>query len=423
MSTTILVLDGFGIGALPDAGDLRPGDVRADTLGSLLAWSRDERRSTANIPWLTALGLAVLRPDLNLPAPQPAPAHLEVTARRSALGYPGADTFAGHQTMMGADMSHVTHCRVGERLEQVREALELIGHHTELLDGRAVILVDGQMLVHDNLEADPGLNWNVSAPLDKVRWEDLLHAAQAVRAVAPVARVIAVGGYADEPLPAYVRPGEDATIGLDTPTSGFYRNGGLQVRHLGAPLDHHRQLPEVAANAGLPVTLIGKAADILATEAAVERRPGVDTAAVLADTLEASGRPGLVITNVQQTDLSGHQQDPGRYLDLLEQVDVAIPDLLRALAPGEQFVVVADHGNDPRIGHAFHTREYVPVLAAARTTEPAIPVRRGDDLPSLADVGASVALSLGLGEHALGHGDAHHLTSSEPDPATRRTHA
>ena len=32
----VLVLDGFGIGAMKDAAETRPGDERADTLGSIL---------------------------------------------------------------------------------------------------------------------------------------------------------------------------------------------------------------------------------------------------------------------------------------------------------------------------------------------------------------------------------------------------
>lgn len=424
-AATILVLDGFGIGAMPDAGDLRPGDTRADTLGSLQRWSIAHRGRSLNIPYVATLGLAALRPELRLvPAPG-LDADLTVVARRSALGYPGADTFAGHQAMMGADMSHVTLCRLAERLTEVRAALEVAGHRTDLLGGLPVVVVDGQMLVHDNLEADPGLNWNVSAPLDRVRWEDLLHAARAVRGVAPVARVIAVGGHGEGPLARFVRAGDAGTVGLDTPASGFYRHSGLRVQHLGAPIDHHRQLPEVAGAAGIPVTLVGKAADILTSALPVVRQPGVDTAQVLMDTRDAAQTPGLVVANVQQTDLAGHQQDPARYADLLEQVDEAIAGLLRDLRPGGLLVVVADHGNDPCIGHAYHTRELVPVLAAGHSlasAPPPVAPHLAADLDSLADVGASVAKWLHLGSHALGHGHAHDLLNIAPK-SVRRTRA
>lgn len=224
-----------------------------------------------------------------------------------------------------------------------------------------------------------------------------------MRAVAPVARVIAVGGHADGALATYVRDGDGGTVGLDTPATGFYRNGGLQVRHLGVELDHTGQLPDIAARAGLPVTLVGKAADILACEAAV-RRPAVATAEVLEHTLAAvqggrGGQGGLVIANVQESDLAGHQQDTGRYGSVLEQVDVGLTELMGLFtAPGDRLVVTADHGNDPTIGHAYHTREYVPVLIHRPD---AAGIELLPDAATLADVGATAAAALGLDVAAL----------------------
>ena len=395
----ILVVDGFGVGAMPDAGTLRPGDLRADTLGSLVAWSRANRGRELAIPNLAAIGLAALRPELALAGGSPVAA---ATARRSALGYPGADTFAGHQTMMGADMSHVVMCRVGERLPELTAVLESAGHRVELFEGdQPLLVVDGAALLHDNLEADPGLNWNVSARLDELPWERILQIATLVREHAPVARVIAVGGHSDRPLAASVRTGADGTIGLDTPASGFYRLGGLQVQHLGVDIDHERQLPQLADSAGLPVTLVGKAADILVARGA-DYRPGVETDRVLAHAAAGLRRGGLTVANVQQTDLAGHQQDAARYVALLEQVDAAIPALLAELGPDGLLVVTGDHGNDPLIGHPFHTREFTPVLAVHGAGPASIELRA--DLSSLADIGAGVAAWLGLdpGQLAVG---------------------
>ncbi|WP_328583644.1 phosphopentomutase [Streptomyces sp. NBC_00370] len=388
--TVIVVIDGFGIGAMPDAGALRPGDIAADTCGHVL----DHRAAAGRplrLPTLGALGLGVVHPHPGLAATTALP----VAVGRAALGYPGADTFAGHQTMMGADFSRVTVARLAEHLSEVTHALKAAGHEVSPLDGRPLLVVDGAVLVHDNLEADPGINWNASGRLEDLPFDRILAIARTVRSVAPVARVIAVGGHADGPLPAYVRDGDGGTVGLDTPATGFYRNGGLQVQHLGAPVDHTRQLPDVAARAGIPVTLVGKAADILVCEAAV-RRPCVATADVVARTLEAvrAPGPGLVVANVQETDLAGHQQDTERYGDVLEQTDAGLGALLRLLdGAGDRLIVTGDHGNDPTIGHAYHTREYVPVLMH-RPEAPSL--TRLPDASSLTSVGQAAATSLGL---------------------------
>ncbi|MDO9381057.1 MAG: phosphopentomutase [Nocardioidaceae bacterium] len=399
MSATVLVLDGFGVGAMPDAGALRPSDAGADTLGHLVRWCADERGEPLRVPHLASCGLDALRPDLRLDTT--GGAAVRAVARRAALGYPGADSFAGHQTMMGADLSHVALSRVGECLDEVVDALERAGHRCRLLDGRPLVVVDDHLLLHDNLEADPGLNWNVSASLDEVSWEAVVDVATVARRVAPVARVIAVGGHSQAPLVRAVRDGAEGTVGLDTPASGFYRNGGLRVQHMGVAIDHAQQLPELAARSGLGVTLLGKAADLLVTDTEVHRVPGVDTTELLAATTTAVAGGGLVVANVQQTDLAGHQRDPGRFAALLEEVDAAIPAMLAHLAPADLLVVTADHGNDPTAGHAFHTREHAPVLAVVPGRGPA---RAATDLPTLADVGGGVARHLGLDVSRLGNG-------------------
>ncbi|MCX4673968.1 phosphopentomutase [Streptomyces sp. NBC_01433] len=402
--TVIVVIDGFGIGAMPDAGTLRPGDLTADTCGHVLDHCREAFGRPLRLPVLGSLGLGLVHPHPDLARRT----HLPVAAGRAALGYPGADTFAGHQTMMGADFSHVTVARLADHIGEVTAALEAAGHRVEPLAGKPLLVVDGAVLVHDNLEADPGINWNASGRLDDLPFDGpggILAIARTVRTVAPVARVIAVGGHADGPLARFVRAGEAGTVGLDTPATGFYRNGGLEVRHLGAELDHTRQLPDLAARAGIPVTLVGKAADILACDAAT-RHPAVATADVLTYTLEAVRAPGdaLVVANVQETDLAGHQQDTERYGHLLEQVDAGLAALVALLdSPGDRLIVTGDHGNDPTIGHALHTREYVPVLIH-RPGAGAVELL--PDAGSLADVGATAAVSLSLDPAGLANGRA-----------------
>lgn len=382
----VVVVDGLGIGAMPDAAALRPGDAAANTLGHVL-----DAGDRLRLPHLGALGLGLPHPHESLAFPLASGA----SAGRSALGYPGADTFSGHQTMMGTDMTMTALAVFADHLDTVADALRAAGHDVRPLDDLPVLLVDGRAVVGDNLEADPGLSWNVSGRLDDLPFEAILSIAGTVRGVAPTARVIAVGGHGPEPLVRFVRSGAGGTAGLDTPASRFYVNDGLRVAHLGVEIDHTRQLPSRAAAAGLPVTLIGKAADIITCPAAV-RHPAVETAEVLKETAAAFTRTtdALVVANVQETDLAGHQQDARRYAALLEEVDTGLAPLLDAMGPGDHLIVTGDHGNDPAIGHAFHTREFVPVLhydpgdTAKAATLP--------DAATLADVAAAAARALGV---------------------------
>lgn len=152
---------------------------------------------------------------------------------------------------------------------------------------------------------------------------------------------------------------------------------------------------------------MGKAADILVCGAAT-RHPAVATADVLSHTLDAVRAEGdaLVVANVQETDLAGHQQDTARYGQLLEQVDAGLAGLVALLAaPGDRLIVTGDHGNDPTIGHAHHTREYVPVLIHRPGADG---VELLPDAHSLADVGATAALSLALDPEGLAEGTPLH---------------
>jgi phosphopentomutase len=114
---------------------------------------------------------------------------------------------------------------------------------------------------------------------------------------------------------------------------------------------------------------------------------------------------GLIVANVQETDLSGHEQNPRRYADVLELVDRMLPELLDQLGDDDVLLITGDHGNDPTIGHAQHTREYTPVLVVGPAVRPVdIGLRE-----SLADIGATAADLLGVLPIRSGRSFAHEV--------------
>jgi phosphopentomutase len=112
----------------------------------------------------------------------------------------------------------------------------------------------------------------------------------------------------------------------------------------------------------------------------------VDTDGVFDRAVEALERfpAGLVVMNIQETDLAGHEQDPARYRSVLERVDRRLSDLRSRLTPDDLLVISADHGNDPSIGSSQHTREFVPVLMSG------VDRRDVGTRETLADVGATL---------------------------------
>ena len=71
---------------------------------------------------------------------------------------------------------------------------------------------------------------------------------------------------------------------------------------------------------------------------------------------------GFICTNVQETDLAGHSQDSKWYMELLKIADKKIAEIIKLLHSEDILIVMADHGNDPNIGHNRHTRENIPLL-------------------------------------------------------------
>jgi phosphopentomutase len=373
----LVLLDGLGVGAMADVAEVRPQDAGVDSLRHALAVR------PAPLENLVALGLGRAAPSSALPA---TPAPLGCWGR-AELGYPGADSYLGHQVLMGSDVSRVTLERFGAQIDRYAERLRAAGHAVERLEGRPVLTVDGAMVIADSLEADPGMNYNVTGSLRQAGFDDIVAVARTVREMAPVSRVIAVGGVhvdLDDVIESLDE--RDGVVGVDTPALGVYEDG-VELLHLGHDFGFGRQAPNLVAAAGQPVALIGKMADIVSCEAA-ERLPGVDTGEVLASFEEVAARQseGLVAVNVQELDLAGHRESCEDYVGVLMQSDEALGRVIPRMQEGDALIVTGDHGDDPARG-PLHTREEVPLLCftpgGARRE---LPKRR-----SLADVGATIA--------------------------------
>jgi phosphopentomutase len=378
-----LVLDGLGLGVMPDAG---PEDAGANTLLHV-----DLAAGPLHLPTLESLGLGNVTPARGV---------ADVAEPRAALGrcalvHPGADTFMGHQELMGGSLEGVQLRFLAEMREAVEQALRDAGHSVEpLVAGQPPLLVDGAAVVADNIEARPRLNINVTASLDDISLEELTKIGEVVRKVVPVPRVIVVGGrgYDVNGIRAHIKERTPGQIGVDTPELGVY-DENYRVRHLGLDFARREQTPSRAYAAGHEVVLLGKAADVVHCEGATTDN-AIPTAEVMSKTIAALEQMehGLIVSNVQETDLSGHEQDARRYAAVLELVDRMLPELIETLREDDVLLITADHGNDPTIGHSQHTREFTPILTIGARVRPVeIGLRQ-----SLADVGATAADLLGV---------------------------
>ncbi|MCW2821062.1 MAG: phosphopentomutase [Marmoricola sp.] len=379
-----VILDGFGVGAMPDAEQGGTGNTA-------------ERVAQGNdgltLPTLGRLGLGNLTTIKGVPEAKDS----AIGAwGRAAIRHAGADTYLGHQEMMGTVPPSPAKSVLADIGDGLLLGLQERGHDGVKLElDSGAVLLFGDIVVADNIEAAYGMNINVTASMDEVDFDDVVTLAQAVRELVGVTRVIAVGGrgYRRDDILSSVRRHEQSHVGVDTPALGVYDEHYL-VRHLGIQVPTHLQAPSLAKAAGLPVVLLGKAADVVTCPDAEVCDPVIPTDGVF-DGIEEALRTletGLIVANVQETDLAGHEENVQRYGDVLRAVDRRLAGVLEMLRPEDLLIITADHGNDPTVGSSAHTREYVPVLTYGAGVEGELGTRE-----TLADVGATLAGWLGCG--------------------------
>lgn len=378
----VIVLDSFGVGAMKDVQEVRPRDVESSTAGHIL-----QKNETIKLPTLERLGLMnTLGYEIG--------SHKfskEANYGTSNLAHHGADSFLGHQEIMGTTPKIPLIQPFNQKIDEVEENLLEHGYKVRRVGekGTQILVVNEVATVGDNLETDYGQVYNVSACLDLISFEDLTELGHMVREDVQVSRVITFGGREitlDNLLKARkIKNNEIA--GVDAPESGVY-NHGYQVVHLGYGIDKNVQTPTILDKAGIQVSFLGKVADIIQTESK-RLFPGVDSDSLFDDLIHEVKEieNGFIALNIQETDLAGHAEDVERYSDRLEVSDRRISELLPYLNKGDILIVMADHGNDPTIGHSNHTRERVPLLIYS----PGIHGKYVGERETLADVGATVA--------------------------------
>jgi len=377
----VIVLDGFGIGTMPDVLQVRPQDMGANTCMHIF-----ERKPDLSLPTLERLGLANIigQETPNLKYSKTA------TFGKAQLMHDGADTFFGHQEIMGTRPEKPFGEPIKNKLQLIMQTLQEHGYKVRLHAGvkEKLLVVEECLTVADNIECDPGQAFNITSALDDIEFSEVVKIGKLVRSVSVVPRVITFGGHGihlDDILAAVEEHGE--YIGVNAPASGVYNNDYHCV-HLGYGVDPQVQIPTILGKAGVPVYLLGKVADVVINDYGTSY-PMVDTRAVLEKTLELvhSVDSGFICTNVQETDLCGHRENVDAYAEKLQTADEVIGRILPQLKKEDILIVMADHGNDPTIGHPHHTREMVPLMIYSGSSSPKnVGVRS-----TLSDVGATVA--------------------------------
>ncbi len=106
----------------------------------------------------------------------------------------------------------------------------------------------------------------------------------------------------------------------------------------------------------------------------------------------------FIFTNLVDTDMVfGHRRNAGGYAGALVEIDEWLGRIIEAMRDEDILVICSDHGNDPTAAGTDHTREYVPILgyspalSGVEASRRALGIRDG-----FVDVAASLAAWFGL---------------------------
>ncbi|MGD9904886.1 MAG: phosphopentomutase [Vicinamibacterales bacterium] len=374
----VIVLDGVGAGALPDAADY--GDEGSDTLGHVAA-SRP-----LVVPTLAGLGLGLAARLPGVPVPDPPAAAWGRMAERS----PGKDSVTGHWELMGLVLD-----RPFPTFPDGFPAGLIDAFSTAI--GRPVLgnVVASGTAILDRLGPE---HQRTGRPIVYTSADSVFQIA-AHEAVVPVERLY------DWCRVAYRLAVEGAGIGRVIARPFVGEPGGYQRtanRHDYAMPPPRPTLLDRLADAGVPVAAVGKVADLFAGRGIATSHPTASDADGVARVVACldEGVGGLVFANLVDFDTRyGHRNDVEGFAANLEAFDAALPAILDRLGPGDLLVVTADHGNDPATPSTDHSREYVPLLALGPGLRAGVAL---GTRASFADLGQTLAEWFGVAP--LAHG-------------------
>ncbi len=371
----LVVLDGVGIGAAPDAAAF--GDEGSDTLGNVARAVGGLR-----LPNLEALGLGCCRPLEGMHCERPAAAH-GVALPRS----PGKDSTAGHWEICGLPLERpfptyprgFPHSVIAAFVRTTGR--DVLGNKTA--SGTAIIeeygadqVERGDWIVYTSADSV----FQIAAHEGAIPLEELYAACRAAR------NDILVGEHAVSRVIARPFVGEPGS---------FQRTANRRDFSLAPP---GATLLDRLAEAGVPRVGVGKVDDLFAGRGIASRHAPTNAQAyeLIAEALRSLER-GLVFANVIEFDQSwGHRNDAVGFYSGLQELDRALPELLAPLREGDLMMLTADHGNDPTTPSTDHSRELIPVLVAGPVVEPAALGER----ETFADLGATVAEYFGVAVEA-----------------------
>ena len=358
MRATVLVIDSFGIGELPDAASY--GDTGANTALHICEniegpkWNELRRLGLGNGSEL----LGNILPGCE-PVETPA-AFFGVMKEKS----PGKDTTTGHWEMAGLELDKPFNTFPPEYPSFPEDLVAAFNSGTGrgLIGNKAasgtVIIEElgpehqrsGDLICYTSADSV----FQIAAHEEIVPLEKLYEYCEIARELCNplmIGRVIARPFLGEPGNYTRTKNRKDFSIPLPGPSI----------------LDHLHER-------GVITTAVGKIGDIFNESGITNSYHDKGNPACLDRTIGILKSPEkgdeFIFVNLVDTDMNfGHRRDIPGYHGSVDATSVRIPEVIDAMSEGDLLVITADHGCDPGFKGTDHTREYVPLLVYRKGRE------------------------------------------------------
>jgi len=371
----IVVLDGVGIGALPDAASY--GDEFSNTICNIA-----DAVGGMELPTLQGLGLGNIA---TIKGVEPVDHPMFSFGKMMEKGH-GKDSTVGHWELAGLvpDFSFPTYPN-GFPKEVMDEFESRIGRGTLgncPASGTEIIKELGEEHIR------------TGKPIVYTSADSVFQVAVHIEKVVPLEKLYEWCEIARELL---MPPGHTVGRVIARPFIGepgnFVRTYDRKDYNVEPP---GNTLLDCLAASGRDVISVGKVDTLFRGRGftRIEHYAGNTEGMARAMSISREDWTGLMFFNLIDFDQAwGHRNDVEGFYEGLKEFDAWLPGFIAELREGDLVIITADHGNDPTTESTDHSREYVPLLAYNRE------FLRGRMLgtrESFADVAKTIAQFFGL---------------------------
>lgn len=382
-----MVLDSFGIGALPDAESF--GDAGSDTLGHIDQYSKDNGIEF-KIPNMLKLGLGKAYQEVNGKKLHADNADYTVNGVYGACREKssGKDTTSGHWEIGGCPVTFEWGYFTSHENSFPQELLDKIVARAGIpgylgnchASGTTIIAQLGDEHVKTGkpiFYTSADSVFQIACHEEHFGLDNLYKLCQIAREeLEPynIARVIA-------------RPfdGKDSASYARTKNRKDY-----------SVLPSAPTILDVCKENNGEVVAIGKIGDIYAHQGTTVEIKASGLPELTDKTIDAikthNTKPTYIMTNLVDFDMNfGHRRDVVGYKEALEYFDTRIPEIIANLGAEDILLFTADHGCDPTWTGSDHTREHIPVFGYYQGKELNVGIRE-----TFSDIGQTIANHLNL---------------------------